>query len=363
MNSISAKTVVIVVALIVIIGGAAVFLTANNSDKGDNTLYEVIDATGNKIKLDVVPEKIISLNALTTEAICELGLTSNIIGVTSDAGVHDVTNFIYGMDFDIEYPDQLKAQIKSGKTALVGPSTSWSVEKVMTYDPDLVVFQTSADNLNKMALLQEMGITCLVLNNNTYATDVPGSIYENMEILGKALGKLDRAEMFNSNMKKTLDYIYAYCDGFKGKDVITMAISGGSLFAYAGNNFKHVILRELGCTTNMAGAATGVVSVENVLQYQPDIIIFSPGSFSEDILALEEQLEKDPLWADVKAMQNGEIYYLEYAARQSTSSLSHHFVHGVGLLATIVFDEIDIDVPQYVEEGKYLEYISWIDKK
>jgi len=356
----SVKIIVVIVAIAVIASGVAVYLADNNNDKGDKRLYEVTDLAGNKIKFDSVPERIITLNALTTEAMCELGLTSNIVGVTSDAGVHDVTNFIYGMDFDIEYPDQLKAQIKSGKTALVGPVVSWTTDQVMIHNPDVVIFQNSADNLNKMRLLQDMGVTCIV-TNNTY--DSVNVIYDNMELLGKAFGKSDRAQLFNNSMKEALEHIYTTCKGFEGKDVITCnSSSGGPIYAYSHGLLRHAILREMGCTTNMAGAATGIVTAENFLEYQPDVIIIGTFGSIESVVALKNKMESDPLWAEVKAMQNGEVYFTDYPCTQTSSYTSHHLVHGIALLATIVFDDIGINVPQLVEEKDYLNYISWVDQ-
>lgn len=354
------KIVVIIVATAIIIGGAAAFLVISHNDKEDNTLYEIVDAANNKIKLEKVPERIVSLDAVTTEAVCELGLVSNIVGVTSDAGVHDVTNFIYGMNFDIGYPDQLKAQIANGKTTLVGSYSSWTTDQVMMSNPDLVIIPGTANNLNKMALLQEMGITCLVVNNAYNSINV---IYENMMLLGKALGKSDRAEMFVDSMKRVVEHIYSTCKGFEGKDVIVIGCWGTTLYAYNTSHLRHVILREMGCTTKMAGDATGVVTVENVLEHQPDVIIIGAVEASTNISVVKKMFESDPLWGEVKAMKTGQIYYLEYPCTQATSYTSPHIVHGIALMATIVFDEIGIDVPQLVEGEKYLDYISWIDKK
>ena len=353
------KIIAIVVAIVIVVAGVAVFFTMRNNGE-DTTLYEIEDAAGNRIKLDTVPERIVSLDARTTEILCELGLTSNLVGVTSDAGVHDVTDFIYGFDFDIGYPTELLSQIASGKTKLVGPVMSWTTDNVLNSNPDLVVFQDSANNMTKMKMLQEMNITCLVLSGTYDSVEV---IYENMELAGKALGKSDRAELFNNTMKDIVDYIYKTCNGFKQKDVIMISAPGAALYAYASSNLKHVVLRDLGCTTKMAGQVTGIVTVENVLNFQPDVIILDPMGMTMDMSNLKKQFEADPLWADTVAMKNNNIYYLEYASYQATGYTTHHFVHGIALMATIVFDELGVDVPQLVEGDKHLSYITWLDKK
>ncbi|MDR0523229.1 MAG: ABC transporter substrate-binding protein [Candidatus Methanoplasma sp.] len=359
MRSKSTKAVALLAVAIVMLAGAAAFLAARGGG-GDGSLYEVVDYAGNRIKLEEAPKRIVTLDAKMTEMVCELGLTSNVVGVTSDDGVHDVSDFIYGLDFDIGYPTQLKEQIRSGKTALIGGVTNWTTDQVIKADPDLVVFENSANNLNKMKMLQDMGITCLVASN-TY--DRVGVIYDNMELLGKALGRSDRAKMFNDGMAEAVEYIYGRCKGFEGRDVVMISAPGGTLYAYGSSNLKHVVLRSLGCTTRMAGDATGIVTVENVLEYQPDVIILDPMGKTTDMSALKRQFESDPLWADVKALRGGEIYYLEYAPFQATGYTTHHFVHGIALMAAIVFDELGVDVPQLVEGEKYLGYVSWINRR
>lgn len=44
------------------------------------------------------------------------------------------------------------------------------------------------------------------------------------------------------------------------------------------------------------------VSMEQLLLWQPDVIIFEPNSMYEDVVA------DDPLWSDLKAVQNGKVY-------------------------------------------------------
>lgn len=140
-----------------------------------------------------------------------------------------------------------------------------------------------------------------------------------------------------------------------------ISYTGGNFYAYAESNLKHVVLRELGCTTNMAGSATGVVTVEHILEYQPDVIIIDPMGQTSDMTQLKADIESDPLWADVLALQNNDIYYLEYNAYQCTGYYSHHFVHGIALMACIVFDEFGSNIPNLVPGDTYVEYLAWIE--
>ncbi len=346
-------------AVAIVVIAAAVCITALGGDeKEDDTLYEVVDAAGNKIKLDSVPERIVSMDAISTEMLCELGLVDRIVGVQSNEGVFDVTDFIYGFDFDINYPDALKERIDSGAVQKLGKTTSWTYEGVMNAEPDLVVFGTSSKNLEKMAQLQQSHIDCIVIDSASSLED----IYDNMTLLGKALGKSDVAERFNTAMQDIVEKIFEKCKGYEGKDVVMASYVSGKMYCYGADNLKHAILRELGCTTDMAGKATGVVTVENFLEKQPDMIIFDPMGDSDTMAGLKESLESDPLWADCKALKNGDIYYLEYQAFQATGYFSHHFVHGIGLMAAIVFEEIGADVPSIVPSETYTDYLKWIEK-
>ena len=354
------KLLVTFVAAVIIIAGTLTIYSTMSRNGEDMTLYEVVDGAGNKIALDEVPERIVSMDAISTEMLCELGFTKNIVGVSSNEGVHNVTDFIYGLGFDIWYPNELLDQIAKGKTVLVGSSTQWTTDQVLNCNPDLVVFSSTANNIAKMKALQEMGITCIVSFNPVEEIE---TIYSNMEILGKALGKSDRAKQFNDGMREIVEFIYETCNGFEGKDVIMVSAPGTAYYAYGETNLKHVVLRAMGCTTNMAGTATGIVTAEHFLQKQPDIIIFDPMGNTMNMSTLKETLEADPLWSDVNAMKNNKAYYLEYSVYQASGYYSHHFVHGIAMMATIVFEELNVEVPQLVEDDRYLDYISWLDRE
>lgn len=370
---------ILVAVVIVVIAAAACVVVLNDDDSDDSpdtpvtpvtpdtpsvdpvqptapTFYEVTDAAGNTLKFDSVPSRIVSMDAISTEMLCELGLLDNIVGVQSNEGVFDVTNFIYGFDFDINYPDALNAKIAAGGIQKVGKTTSWAYEGVMNADPDLVVFAKSTKNLEKMAQLQQSGVKCIVIASASSLDD----IYNNMTLLGKALGKADTAEKFNTAMQSVVSKIFDKCKGFEGKDVLMVSYVSNKMYAYSESNLKHVILRELGCTTNGAGSATGVITVENILEKKPDIIIFDPMGDYDTMASLKSSIESDPLWADCKALKNNDIYYLEYQAFQATGYFSHHFVHGIGLMAAIVFDGLGADVPNIVPGATYTDYLKWI---
>ncbi len=352
----------IAVLVIVIVAVGAYFALGDNDSKDNDTAPDfqtVTDCAGNVISFTQMPERIVSMDAKSTEILCELGLIDYIVGVQSDEGVFESTDFIYGFDFDINYPDELIKRVDAGTIGKYGPTSSWTYEEVMNAHPDVVVFNSSAKNLEKMKQLQEVGVTCIVLHGTADFTSLE-PIYDNMSILGKAFGQTATAEKFNMALKEVTDKIFKTCSSYKGKDVVMISYTGGKMYAYGETNMKHAILRMLGCTTDMVtGLSTAVTTVEAVLQAQPDVIIFDPMGKTSSMTQLKKDIESDPLWADVNALKNNEIYYLEYNAFQSTGYWSHHFVHGIALMATIVFDEIDVDIPNVVP-NEYTEYIKWV---
>ncbi len=354
---------IIAVVVIVIVAVGAYFALGNGNDKGDSApdFQSVTDCAGNVISFTEMPERIVSMDAKSTEILCELGLIDRIVGVQSDEGVFESTNFIYGFDFDIHYPDELIKRVEAGTIGKYGTTTLWTYEEVMNAHPDVVVFNSSAKNLDKMKQLQEVGVTCIVLHASADFTSLD-PIYDNMSILGKAFGQTATAEKFNTALKEVTDKIFKACSGYKGKDVVMISYTGGKMYAYGETNMKHAILRQMGCTTNMVtGLSTGVTTVEAVLQAQPEVIIFDPMGKTSDMTQLKKDIEADPLWAETKALQNNDIYYLEYNAFQSTGYWTHHFVHGIALMATIVYDELNKDVPNIVP-NEYTGYIKWVDK-
>ena len=360
----ASKTIALVVVAVVAVAavaGAAILIMNNN--KGESP-QAITDCAGNEIKFDKIPTRIVSMNALCTEILCELGLIDNIVGVQSDAGVFDVTNFIYGIDIDINYPDELKERIASGQIKQVAKTTGWTYEQVMSVNPDLVVFNKNASNLKVMELLQDSGVTCLVIHDasNDYTSLDP--IYDNMDMLGKAFGKTSISDNYNKQMKETVEKIKAKCNGYKGKTVEFLSYweGNGKLYAYGSKNMKTSTAKDLGCTCKLAGdLGSAAITVENVLESNPDVIIVGPASSTDSMTSIKATLEADPLWSSLKAVQNNQVYYIEYNANQSLSYWTHHYIHGIALIAAIIFDEMNIDVPSTVTNANYLNYIKWVD--
>ena len=352
--------VVVAVVAVAAIAGAAIFILGNQGEKPQ----AITDCAGNEIKFDSVPTRIASMNALSTEIICELGLIDNLVAVQSDAGVFDVTDFIYGIDIDINYPAELKKRIADGTIKQVAKTTGWTFDQVMTANPDLVVFNKNTSNLKVMAQLQEAGVTCLVTHDTGSDFTSLDPIYNNMDMLGKAFGKTSISDNYNKQMKETVKKITDKCSTYtKGKSVEFLSYWEGNhtLYAYGEKNMKTATARELGCKQVMGeGKGSMAVTIENVLEVDPDVLIVGPASSTDNMQSIKTTLSADPLWSELKAVKNNHVYFIEYNANQSLSYWTHHYIHGIALIAAIIFDEMGVNVPSVVTNADYLNYIKWV---
>ena len=189
-------------------------------------------------------------------------------------------------------------------------------------------------------------------------------IYNNMDMLGKAFGKTSISDNYNKQMKETVQKIEDKCKGFKAKSVEFLSYYElkDSLYAYGETNMKTATARQLGCTQTMGpGKGSMQVTIENVLEVNPDVLIVGPASSTDNMSNIKTKLEADPLWSSLKAVQNGKVYFIEYNANQSLSYWTHHYIHGIALIAAIIFDELNVNVPSLVKNTEYLNYIKWVN--
>ena len=132
---------IIVVVIVAIVAIAGAFVLTQQGDQHKDVPGEIKDACGNVIKLDKVPERIVSTTVTATENICDLGLRGNLVGVSMDSHVYEVTSTVTGVPLTFDYPATIVDDVNNGKIASVGKSTGWTAESVSKTNPDLVVME------------------------------------------------------------------------------------------------------------------------------------------------------------------------------------------------------------------------------
>lgn len=318
----------------------------SKTEKKEDTTKEikVTDLKGREVTLSKPAEKIF------------LGFyLENYIAVSEDSKLDNVVSMAKGEVRDywnalwrsyLKVIPKLDTMIDTGSFT----SNDFSVEKLLESKPDLVIlapyqFDQIGDNIAK---IEEVGIKVVVLDYNSVTLD---KHYESTIILGKILGKEDRAKELADAYKAKFDDIAKRVEKSTAKSkrvYIELASQGADTY---GNSYGKTLwggLLEIVKADNIATGKIekhGPLSPEYVISSDPEVVFFTgrPASANDDKAFVmgfgvtKDQALKSMIpyteragWSDISAVKNKEVYgvdhsglrtlydyvYIEYIAKQ-----------------------------------------------
>ena len=273
--------------LLLLLSGCGQTVTPNSSTR------EFTDSTGRTLTIPESIQKIAITGPLSQIYI--LPLAGDLLVGVSNAYTEDSAQYL---------PDYIFEKVEIGQ--LYGGKGEMDLEALLAAAPDIVIDigepkKTLAEDLS--ALSEQTGIP-FVHVDATVAT-VP----EAYRTLGKLLGREDKAgelalwckntyAMLNAmmeqvdadNARKTL----LYCLGDKGVNVIARDSFHGESLRMLGNNLA--VTEEV-----VASGAGNEVDLEQILLWDPEVILFAPDSCYEEVADSEQ-------WKAVSAIAAGNYY-------------------------------------------------------
>ena len=254
---------------------------------------EFTDSTGRTVTLPANITKIAISGPLSQIYI--LPLAGDMLVGVSTAYAEDAQSYLPAYIYE-------KAEIGQ----LYGGKGEMDLEALLAAAPDVVIDigeakKTTADDLT--ALTEQTGIPFIHIDA-TVAT-AP----EAYRILGKLLGREEKAEELAvwcentyamiTDMMMQVDAAGArktllYCLGDKGVNVIAKGSFHAETINFMSDNLA--VVEEV-----VSSGAGNEVDLEQILLWNPDVIIFAPDSCYEDIAASEQ-------WQSVGAVARGDFY-------------------------------------------------------
>ena len=137
---------------------------------------EITDQLGRTVKLDSIPQRIISLAPSNTEILFALGLADKVVAVTDYC----------------DYPPEAKE-----KPSIGGFSTP-NIEEVIALSPDLI-FATSIHEKRVIPQLEEKGVDVFVLDPETL-----DEVLAAITLVGEITGKKEEAAVLVADMQKRI---------------------------------------------------------------------------------------------------------------------------------------------------------------
>lgn len=274
----------------------------------------VVDHLGRTVAIPQTSERIVSGYYITTSLLIALGLEDRVAGVEAKADSRPV--YALAAPEFLELPN-------------VGTAKEFDLEGCLALEPDLVILPVKLKDSVKT--LEEMGVTVLAVNPEDDTL-----LRETIEMVAAATKTAERAGAL-------LDELDRRADALLLKRAVHSALPGvyfggnSSLLSTAGSKMYQNSLISLAGGVNVAAeiedAYWATISYEQLLAYDPDVIVLAPGA-----VYTKEEVLSDPKLAGLSAVRTGRIHRMPDAFEAWDSPVPSSIL-GAEWLYSLLFDE------------------------
>ncbi|MCX5813354.1 MAG: helical backbone metal receptor [Proteobacteria bacterium] len=223
-------------------------------------------------------QRIISLSPAITEALYLLGVEDRIIGVTT---------------YCQKPPDAAKKE-------KIGTILEINTEKVISLKPDLVI-GTGLTNSKDTKKLKNLGINVVTFD---ISKDFDWLCHIFIE-LGKLVGKEEQARTMIAESKKRIVKTQKKVEGLSRKKVFVQ-LGSKPLFAVTRDYFINDLIEFAGGVNIFKDAQSGLVSREEVVRRNPDIVIITTMGITG-----EKEQKTWQQYRTINAVKNKNIYLVD----------------------------------------------------
>lgn len=289
------------IRFILIIASLTIFLlsgcsNSNSSKKTEETpkTQTITDASGKKVEVPLKIDKIGDAWQAHNEVLCMLGSGNKIV---STILTEKMRPWLYKVN-----PNMKDA-------ATVFETNSVNTEELLKTKPDIVFTPLNDKSADKVS---ELGIPAVQLN----FTDFDG-LKDCFKLTGNILGDdaKKRADAYVEYLDKKLNYITSITSKIPNEEKPkVLHVTSLSPITVDGNNTIINAWIEAAGGINAASDVAGnnkEVSMEQVLQWNPDIIILSSNTLMKVSNGKKniDQLLNDKAWQQVNAYKNNKVYF------------------------------------------------------
>ena len=321
------KREVIIAAIIIILSVCLLSCEKKNEVTASGTIVK--DYSGREIIIPENAERIIPVGPVFAEYMCVVGAQDKIAGLARARHSFLLDRYLPDQD---SYP-------------LTGFGNAFSIEKLLELRPDLVFCSNDEGLIND---IDKHGITAV----GTYPKNMD-ELYEQINIIGIGSGKKEEAEKVVKFLKDEIDKAKKLTAGLKAKErpivyyareemleTMGKGVQADAIEAAGGLNAASVIDEEHNSI---------IVSLENIYQWDPDVIILR-----SDSTLKPEDIYDDQVWGELKAVKNKQVYCGKYARTEFSLETPFGILEKGKWLQPDLFKDIDPD-------REYEEFLKLID--
>ncbi len=252
--------------------------------------YTFEDSLGNPVVLQEQPQRVISLMGSYAETWMLAG--GELVGVTDDAV--DERNL------------QLSEDVK-----IIGTQHSPNLEEILGLSPDFVLLSADIDEHLQLAETLEKA----EIPHAFFKVEYFDEYLDMLKICTDITGREDLYQQNGLDVQEQIDQVLAKIPeaGDDKPTVLFLRAMTTKAKAKAGDNMTCKMLEDLG-TVNIAAQDPSLLedlSMEKILMDDPDYIFAVPmGDTEKSLQALKDNIESNPAWASLSAVQNGRYVIL-----------------------------------------------------
>ncbi len=267
---------VVVSSVIAFTGG---YMTAAMLEGGDDGIL-LVDDYGRTIKLDGIPERIVSTAPTPTEILFAVGAGSQVVGV----------------DDYSDYPAEVANITKVGSYTL-------STEVIIGLQPDLIV-SSDLVPLSQLELLEDRGIPFVIL-----ATRNLDDVLKDVRLVGILTGHVEEANALADSLEARID---AVAEKTMEDDLVRprVYLEYYPYWTYGPGSFGNDLIALAG-GVNIAENTSSeypMLTSEFVIAQDPEVIIYTVGYMTT---TTADEIASRPGWDEVAAVVNDEIHSLD----------------------------------------------------
>ncbi|MEK3789956.1 ABC transporter substrate-binding protein [Paenibacillus sp. FSL K6-1230] len=259
--------------------------SAATTDSGTAAGSITIQDARGELKLDKVPERIVSMDFSFTDMLVSLGVQP--VGIADD-GTPEL------------FMDSVKDQL--GQYTSLGSRYEPNIELISSVQPDLII----ADINKHSAALSQLEQIAPVLVLDDFQADYD-QMLKNFDIIAKAVGKekegTERLQKHEELVKEAKQKLST-----SGLTVLPAVVNPKGFFGHSDHSYTGSIVKLLGFTDPLQNEKSyPELTLEQLVELNPEVLFLMP---TEEVTVVNEW-EKNPLWSKVDAASHHRIFTVE----------------------------------------------------
>ena len=268
-------------ALTLLVLSSLMLAACSSQAEQSNEKTRTITHEAGKTKVPEKPKKVVALEFSFVDALDELGITP--VGIAQENKT-DVSGLL---GKDISFTE-------------VGTRQQPNLEVISSLQPDLIIGDFNRHK-GIYKQLQEIAPTIILKSRNaTYEENI-----DSFKTIAEAVGKTKQMDDRLALHEERLEAAKKKVDPKDDRKVMVGVFRADSLTAHGETSFDGELLEKIGIENAVTKTAepTVTITLEQMVKWDPDVIFMA-----EADPKLLKEWKNNPLWNQITAVKNGEVY-------------------------------------------------------